>query len=78
MFSLQTTRGCPYNCGFCDIIIMDGRKPRENRGAVLAEVDHCVNRALPYLRTQYIRVSRSGGLLRLADYSRKTLSDRVF
>ncbi len=26
--SLQFSRGCPYRCEFCDIIIMFGRKPR--------------------------------------------------
>lgn len=28
MGSLQFTRGCPYTCEFCDIIVMFGRKPR--------------------------------------------------
>ncbi len=26
--SLQLSRGCPYRCEFCDIIVMFGRKPR--------------------------------------------------
>ncbi len=27
-FPVQTTRGCPFTCEFCDIIITDGRVPR--------------------------------------------------
>ena len=26
--SIQCSRGCPYNCDFCDIIVMNGRIPR--------------------------------------------------
>ncbi len=26
--SVQTTRGCPYDCSFCDVIYVYGRKPR--------------------------------------------------
>jgi radical SAM superfamily enzyme YgiQ (UPF0313 family) len=38
--SLQFSRGCPYRCEFCDIIVMFGRKPRtKSLGQVRAELD---------------------------------------
>jgi radical SAM superfamily enzyme YgiQ (UPF0313 family) len=37
---VQTTRGCPFQCEFCDIIITDGRIPRTKAiEQVLAEVE---------------------------------------
>ena len=39
-YFLQTTRGCPFKCEFCDIIITDGRVPRtKSVDQVLAEID---------------------------------------
>ncbi len=38
--SIQFSRGCPFNCEFCDIIVMNGRVPRLKRSEqVLAELD---------------------------------------
>ena len=50
MFSLQTTRGCPFQCEFCDIIIMDGRVPRTKTvEQILDEVVHCVRQGAHYI-----------------------------
>jgi radical SAM superfamily enzyme YgiQ (UPF0313 family) len=41
---LQFSRGCPFDCEFCDIIEMFGRKPRTKRPEqFLQEVDHLYN-----------------------------------
>ena len=38
--NLQYSRGCPFNCEFCDITFLDGRIPRtKNKEQVLAEMD---------------------------------------
>ena len=38
---LQSSRGCPYNCEFCDIIELFGRKPRvKSPEKFEAELDH--------------------------------------
>ncbi len=39
-YAIQVSRGCPFNCEFCDIIEIFGRKPRVKAGAqVIAELD---------------------------------------
>ncbi len=38
--SLQFSRGCPFQCEFCDIIVTFGRRPRlKTSGQVLREID---------------------------------------
>lgn len=39
-FPVQTSRGCPFTCEFCDIIVTDGRVPRtKSVNQVLTEID---------------------------------------
>lgn len=38
--SVQFSRGCPFQCDFCDIIVTFGRRPRiKGTGQILAELD---------------------------------------
>src|SRR5262245_22561752 len=40
--TLQTGRGCPFRCEFCDIIVVYGRRPRiKTVEQVLAEIEEC-------------------------------------
>ena len=40
MGCVQTSRGCPFQCEFCDIIVIFGRKPRvKTPEQVIAEID---------------------------------------
>jgi radical SAM superfamily enzyme YgiQ (UPF0313 family) len=40
--TIQFARGCPYNCEFCDIIVLYGRRPRTKCASqVMAEIEEC-------------------------------------
>jgi radical SAM superfamily enzyme YgiQ (UPF0313 family) len=43
--NLQYSRGCPYDCEFCDITVLYGRQPRTKSGdQVISEMDALYNR----------------------------------
>lgn len=52
-YYVQTTRGCPFQCEFCDIIVTDGRRPRTKAvEQVMAEIE-----AIHRLGGQYVSFS---------------------
>ena len=52
-YFVQTTRGCPFQCEFCDIIITDGRVPRvKSVPQIVAEIE-----AIAALGGEYVMFS---------------------
>jgi len=43
--AVQFSRGCPYDCEFCDIVVMNGRHPRtKSPGQLIAELEALLQR----------------------------------
>jgi radical SAM superfamily enzyme YgiQ (UPF0313 family) len=69
-YYVQTTRGCPFQCEFCDIIVTDGRVPRtKSVEQVMGEVE-----TVRRLGGQYISFS-DANLIASPKYAEKLLTE---
>jgi radical SAM superfamily enzyme YgiQ (UPF0313 family) len=68
-YYVQTTRGCPFQCEFCDIIVTDGRLPRTKTVAqVMSEIE-----TLHRLGARYISFS-DANLIANPKYAQRLLT----
>ncbi len=73
---IQSSRGCPFNCEFCDIVVMDGQRTRaKDIDTVIKEIKVLFSlgvRSINFTDANFIgNISRTKTLLRaIADYNR--------
>ena len=65
--SVQFSRGCPFQCEFCDIIIVFGRRPRiKTSPQIIAELEALRRAGLAIVFTLTTTLSATNALSRLS------------